>query len=269
MDSQKKIFFIAVIIVVVSTGCVKKQARVASVEGIRNARAILMERILKEADYNISSVKGMARALLVSKDGERQTDVAIVVMRPDKIRIDAMDNIADVWAAAGTDGLRLWLWLPQKRKLYRGNVNSRNLRRLSDFDWELSDITSIISGLVPDAAKAELVEIDRHRRHYKLNYKPLHIFMDEKKRPIKLVCYEIQSGNAANEGAEKVKYEVSFSMWKIFEGIEFPSRIEVSFPATSSHLMVEYKEIRFNTQIDSSLFKPETIWRTARTIEVE
>jgi hypothetical protein len=251
--------------------CAKEPPRVASVEGVRNARAILVERLLKEADSRVTSIRGMAKALLVNRDGDRQTDVAILVERPEKIRADAMDNIADVWAAAGTDGMRLWLWLPQKGKLYRGNATAGNLRKLADFDWGLADITSIIAGLVPGAGDAELVEINKRDRHYRLGYKPLHIFVDEKKRhPIRLIRYKPQSsGTDAGEEGGEVQYEVNFSDWRNAGGIEFPGRIEVFFPGRSSRLSIEYKDVEFNAHVDSSLFKPETVWRATKTIEMK
>lgn len=266
----KRVSFL-VFILILTSACAKKPARVASVEGVRNARAILLERSLKEADSRIKSVRGMGKALLVNRDGERKTDIVILVERPQRIRVDAMDNIADVWAAAGTDGLRLWLWLPQKGKLYRGNVTAGNLRKLADFDWELSDITSIVTGVVPDAANAELVEINRRDRHYRLGYKPLHIFVDKKERhPVRLVQYKPQSsGTDAGEEEGEVQYEVLFSDWRKAGNIEYPGRIEVFFPGRSSRLSIEYKDLEFNAEVDSSLFKPETVWRATKTIEMK
>lgn len=268
---HKRLKILLIILALSVAACAKKPARVASVEGVRNARAILVERSLKEADSQVKSIRGMAKALLVNRDGERKTDIVILVERPQRIRVDAMDNIADVWAAAGTDGLRLWLWLPQKGKLYRGNATAGNLRKLADFDWELADITSIIAGVVPSAADAELVEINKRDRHYRLGYKPLHIFLDKKERhPVRLIHYKPQSsGTDAGEETGEVQYEVNFSDWRNAGDIEYPGRIEVFFPGRSSSLSIEYKDVEFNAEVDSSLFKPETVWRATKTIEMK
>jgi len=242
--------------------CHKVPPRAATVGGQRNAQAILVERTLKEADSRIKTLKGLAEAVLVDKENSRQTDLAIVISRPNKIRADAVDTLADVWAAAGTDGKRLWLWLPQKEKLYRGAATPRNLKRLAAFDWEISELSSIVSGLVPGARNAELDEVEENKKtHYVFRDQPIHLFVDPKtKNPVRLIRYK--------EPENTIQYEVEFGDYQTMGDASFPYDIEVTFPERDCSFYLRYKEVRLNAPVDASLFKPEEVWRK-QTVEID
>jgi hypothetical protein len=104
-------------------------------------------------------VKGLAWVELDTADEDWKTEAAIAVRRPDMLRIDVMDSLADVWAKIGSDGRDVWLYVPGKRKLYKGRASSRNMRRLTSFDSEPGDLVSLITGMPPLPANAELVQI--------------------------------------------------------------------------------------------------------------
>jgi len=258
------------LILVFASACRKAPPHVATVGGVRNPQAILVERSIKEADDRIKSFRGLAQATLINKEDERQTDVVLVIVRPNHIRVDAMDNLADVWASAGSDGSRLWLWLPHKGKLYRGAATQRNLKRLADFQWELSEISSIAAGLIPDARNAELVELSRKEGHYRITDKPIHLWVDPKtRRPVRLVKYSSPERNEQNpEDESLIQYEVKFSEYVSLGGEVFPREIDVTFPGHSCSLSLHYSEVEFNAKADTSLFKPETVWNS-KTVEMD
>lgn len=239
-------------------GCAKEPARVAVAAGERSAQAILVERSIKEAEMRVKTLRGLAEAILIENDEERETDLALVISRPNKIRADAVDMLADVWAAAGTDGSRMWLWMPQKSKLYQGRATPGNLKRLAAFDWEISELVSIASGLVPAARQAELIEVTNDGKlHYSFKNKPLDLWVDPKTNdPVRLVRYKMENGE------KKVQYEVEFSGYKKIGDVVFPHNIDVKFPEKPSSFHLRYKEIELNAAVDSSIFKPETVWRS-------
>lgn len=263
MKSEIRIsIFQCIIIASLFVSCHKAPPRVAVVGGQRNAQAILVERTLKEAEARVKTLKGFADAVLVNKDEERQTDLALVISRPNHIRADAVDTLADVWAAAGTDGKRLWLWLPHKGKLYRGAATLHNLKKLAEFDWEVPELVSIVSGLVPYARHAELIEVEGDGKvHYSFSDKPMHLWVDSKTRnPVKLVRYKLPENT--------VQYEVNFSDYRNAGDGVFPYDIEVTFPERDCAFYLHYREVDLNASVDSSIFKPETVWRS-QTVEID
>lgn len=267
--TKKSLLISAIFISLLAVSCAKKPPKVVSIEGVRNSRAVSVEETLKDADSKIATLRGLGKATIVDNGKERLTDIVLVVKRPEQMRIDAMDALADVWAAAGTDGVRLWLWLPQKGKLYRGTASKRNLRKLADFDLELSEMASIISGLVPGIRDAQLVEIDRKNKHYRFQYKPLHLYMNKKRNyPERLIRYQ-SDGHVTDEKEQEgqIQYEVRYYDWISRGGIKFPNRIEITFPKYHSSFSMIMKEIEFNKELDDSIFKPETVWR-AKTIKI-
>jgi len=267
MKSQYSFVILCLVFGILSGACHKAPPRVATEGGVRNAAAILVERSLKESEDRVKTLRGLAKAILTDKDEERHADVALVIVRPDHVRVDAFDNLADVWAAAGSDGSRLWLWLPQKHKLYQGSATARNMKRLADFDWELSEVTSIAAGLIPDARQAELVQIPGGEKgRYSFRDRPMHIWVDPKKRrPLRLVRYYLpQKDDESSAISEEVQYEVSFSDYRVVGDVEFPHKIDVTFPGRSCSLSLYYRDVEFNAEIKASLFKPEDVWQGKR-----
>lgn len=252
-------------IIVLAAACHKAPPRTAETAGTRTPQAILVERDIKETDARIRTLRGLAEAVLIDSEDARQTDLAIVISRPNRIRADAVDTLADVWAAAGTDGKRMWLWLPQKGKLYRGAATSKNLKRLAAFDWDIPELVSIIAGLIPDARRVELDEVEGGKKgHFAVRGRPIHIWTDPKTRRITKIVRFKPDG----DGGRDIQYEVEFTDYRTVGDGEFPYSIGVTFPEKPCSFHLRYKQVEFNASVDASLFKPEEVWRS-QTVKID
>ncbi|HQC50556.1 MAG TPA: hypothetical protein PKW68_01980, partial [bacterium] len=129
------------------TGCAKRPPHVIRGEIGRNSEASQkLETHLKEFESETASLKALVKFDISDGDNERKTDAVLLIHRPDKIRIDAIDSLADVWARTGSSGDQVWLDLPAKGRLYKGRSVRKNLQRLIDFQLDVTDLIAIISG---------------------------------------------------------------------------------------------------------------------------
>lgn len=240
---------IAVIIALaVAAGCAKGPARTAFSEGgVRTAKAAALEDRLARYAQETASIKALAWFDLSGGDEERQTDAAVVIARPASIRANAMDALADVWAQAGSDGSRLWLFLPAKNKLYSGRASAANLRRLMHTDWEVAELLSVIAGSPPLAGAPELVQMSPLRdNHFAVRGGDLHLWTDGKGTLLKCARYR-------GEG-EPLDAVVTFSDYRRVNGVEFPHRIEATFPERGARITVVYRDVQLGGRIDRALF---------------
>lgn len=246
MRSRHKIIATVLVLLFV-TACARDHARTARADfdGKRTNGAIVLENIVKQYREKTSSIKALAWVLLGSDEEERQTDAALVIMRPDHIRADAMDPLADVWARAGTDGKTMWLYLPSKSKLYSGRASTANLNRLTKFDFELSELLNILMGSPPTLGDAGYLQSARDRNHFVVEGTNIHIWTDGK-RVIKVVRFGADDS--------QVEYTVEFGDFRRVQNIDFPFRVEALIPGRGARIVVVYKDVDFAGAADPSLF---------------
>ena len=127
MAKPKRAILLAVVLALCA-GCAKaRPPAVARERGERTRAAAALERRVRGIIGATSSLKALAWMEIDSGEEGWRTDAAVVIARPGRLRVDAMDALADVWASAGSDGRSMWLYVPGKRKLYEGRATPRNV----------------------------------------------------------------------------------------------------------------------------------------------
>jgi hypothetical protein len=242
------VFFIGALAV----GCAKvppKEARVP--EGARTKSAEAVEHNLIDLKKSSSTLKGLAWIELYTEAEDWRTEAAVVLGRPGRIRIDAMDSLADVWAQMGTDGRDLWLYIPGKKKLYRESASSRNMKRLSSFEWEPADLISLIAGTPPVADEPMIVQVGSGQdAHFVDRSSRLHIWTERGKHKQITRCVRYA------ETGDNIDFEARFSQYKVVHGVEFPHSIEAVFPSRKARLKIEYREITLGGDVALDVFEP-------------
>lgn len=259
---MRRWYSIAVLSLLLFPACAKGPSRTAAAEGgVRTGKAAALEERLARMTSRTRTIKALAWFDLSDGDEERQTDAALVIARPASIRVNAMDALADVWAQAGTDNSRLWLFLPAKGKLYSGRASAANLRRLLNMDWEVAEIVSLIAGSPPLPEGAELVQLSPlGDHHFSDRAGTLHIWTEGKTNlPVKCARYRAEGGG--------LESSVTFSDYQRVDGVEFPHRIEATFPERRARVIVVYRDVQFGKRIDRSVFVAPA--RGGKTVELK
>ena len=240
-----------ILFVVVSAGCAKPVPKVAKpAEGRRTRLAAQIEEGVEKFRGATHTVRGLAWVDLDTADEDWKTEAAIAVRRPDLLRIDVMDSLADVWAKIGSDGKDMWLYVPGKGKLYKGRASSRNMRRLTSFDSEPGDLVSLISGMPPLPENAELVQVGgAGDRHFVDRVSGVHVWIEKgRKRRISRCARYSQDG--------ATDYEIVFSDYRRTRGVDYPYAIDASFPRNGARLRLEYKDVVLGGDVPDDTFAP-------------
>lgn len=244
-------------------GCAKPVPKVAKpTEGRRTRLAAQLESGVMKFREATQTVKGLAWVELDTSDEDWKTEAAIAVRRPDMLRVDVMDSLADVWAKIGSDGRSVWLYVPGKRKLYKGRASSRNMRRLTSFDSEPGDLVSLITGMPPLPVDAELVQVGRSgNRHFVDRVSGVHVWMEKgRKRRIARCARYSEDGMA--------DYDIAFSDYRRSGGVDYPYAIDASFPRNGARLRLEYRDVILGGDVPDDAFAPPAR-RTGKTVRLK
>lgn len=245
-------------------GCAKGPAHtVAREAGVRTAKAVALEAWLARFAEQTPTVKGLAWLDLSDGTEERLTDAAVVVARPASVRVDAMDALADVWAKAGSDGSLVWLYLPARDKLYQGRASRGNLRRLIGFEWEMGEIAAVVAGSPPLSSGVALEQVGAAREnHFATRDGGVHLWTDSKtNRPAKWALY--------GDGGGVLDTMVTFGDWRKVGGVDFPHRIEATFPERRARIIVVYRDVTLGGPVDRGTFLAPARGRKGRTVELK
>lgn len=239
------IFFI-IILLFAASSCAKKTPvyQPKRIKGSVTERSKLLQNNIQKFIEVTNSVKALVSAELYNAEEFRETDAALVIKRPESIRADAIDQLADVWASLGTDGKKVWLSLPSKSKLYSGRASKKNLHKLAKFDWEMNELASVLLGSCPIADGENIYEEDGQF----VSESGIYIWTNPKMAPIRCVRYK-------NDHSE-VEFEAKFSELKREGKVLFPHRVEAIFPARESKIIVDYKNVSLGDAIDDDVFLP-------------
>jgi outer membrane lipoprotein-sorting protein len=245
-------------------GCAKAPPKAAvHPEGRRTQQAIELEKRIGALREATGSVSALAHVELVTEEDDWRTDAALVMARPDRIRVDAMDALADVWAQAGSDGETIWLYVPGKRKLYEGRATARTMRRLASFEWEPSDAVSVIAGTPPVGDGPAFVQVGQGRDSYFLDERSGVMLWTEKGKGSRVArCIRPSGQGTGND------YEIKFSDYRRVRGVDFPHSIEATFPGRMARLVVRYRDVSLGAEIDPSSFRVPSR-RAAKSVRVD
>lgn len=255
------------IIIIISfcllAACAKPAPKVAKYpEGTRTKLAVSVEKDLARAREATHTMKGLAWVELDTESDDWQTEAAVVVSLPDRLRIDVMDSLADVWAQIGSDGRNMWLYVPGKRKLYKGRASSRNMRRLASFDFEPGNLVSLFAGLPPLPEDMDLVQVrDKAGRHLVDLKSGIHLWVGKgRKRTISRCVRYSKDGKS-------IDFEIDFSSYRRTSGVEYPHAMSAVFPQARARLKLEYKEVVLGGDVEEGIFAPPSR-RRGRTVEL-
>ncbi len=244
-------------------GCAKTAPKVAvPTDGRRTKLALQAQERIGEFAKATGELRGLAWAELDRSDEGWKAEAAIAIRRPDKFRIDAMDSIADVWAKIGSDGREMWLYVPGKKKLYKGRASEKNMKRLASFSFKPRDLISVLAGSPPLSEGAELVQVGpSSERHLVDLASGLHLWLEQGRKRRVARCAK------PSEEGEGFDYEVAFSDYRRVGGIDYPFSITAVFPRNDVRLRLEYRDVEFGLGVDDAAFAPPSR-RRGKTVKL-
>ena len=225
------------------TGCAKKGAVVARPVGERTAAAVELEGEIKKTISMTPTIKAFAEITIILRNRVRRTQAAIVVERPSNLRIDIMDELADVLAQLGSVDGDLWLYVPDGGGLYTGKSARRGLSRVTGLSLNAFELISVFSGIPPITDESVILE-STDGLSFTVNGGTFRLWTDRAKGHLL--------------GFEKISkrhgYKVELGDYRLVGGAWFPCEIRVSVPRKGAEVVLIYRDVTIGASIGGDPF---------------
>lgn len=105
-------------------------------------------RSLSERQDRFRSVRGLARVQYSGPDGSGGFQEAILVQRPDRLRLETLSYLGSILIVT-VDGEQIVGFHPREGLFFRGQSSRENLLRYTQIPLELPEVTALLLGLPP------------------------------------------------------------------------------------------------------------------------
>jgi Domain of unknown function (DUF4292) len=191
------------------------------------------------------SLRAPARVDYAGPDGKHGFQEAVVVQRPDRLRLETLSPLGAVLIVTANDKEIVGFY-PREGVFVRGRRSKENLLRYTKIPLELDEITSLLVGLPPVDPSTP----------WKQEGNTLIFSPDGRKKDA--VAFESQQPVPTKwerfNASGAIELNAQFSDYVSTPAGLFPSRITIEAPSQKKKLEVRYQEPELNGKIPSELF---------------
>lgn len=244
-----KRLLIFLLILAFGFGCTPaKRARVAK-RASMDPRARDVIAAMDERRVAIKTLKALGRATLTAFD-DHEADIVLVLQLPNRMRMEAMDDVADVVASVASNGSRISASLPAEGKRISGRANRANLKRIMGVEWDMRDMVSTLAGIAPLPKDVYLERASKGAGRFVDPINKIELWMDMQRRvPIRFVQYDRVGG---------IEYEVRFKRYRNVQEVLIPYHIIAINPPGGERVEIRYREVELNKDVQSRIFNAAT-----------
>jgi len=200
---------------------------------------------LAERNKQLRSLRALASVRYQGKDGKGKFQEAVLVERPDKLRLETISPFGVVLIlTANAD--ELTVLQPREGVFVRGKSTSESLLLTTKIPLSLDEVTALLMGLPPlESGESWREDKESFERSGAKGKKELLKFHPKLGTPL---LWE----RTLSDGAVEVKAE--FSEFITTAAGPFPARISINFPAKKQTVEILYEEPEINAKLSSDLF---------------
>lgn len=182
-------------------------------------------------------------------DGSRTAREALIVARPDRVRVEVLSLWGAVFVLTTDHGI-MTAYARHEDTVYRGRASLENLQRYARVWVPLDDLVDILLGTPPPRqAEMERVSYDASSGHIRLwrrlNHGVQITWFTDARLPV-----------AAEERDEdgRARWRATFGAYQPHAGLEIATRIGLELPGWSRALRIDLEDIDVNPKLDHALF---------------
>lgn len=191
------------------------------------------------------SLRALARVEYAGPDGKHGVQEAVIVQRPDRLRLETV-TLLGVAAIVTVNDREIIGYHVREGIMVRGGTSKANLLRYTQIPLELEEITAALLGLPP-------VDLKRQWRQ-----EGNALVFSPKAGETDVVAFESQQPVPTRwerfNGAGAVEIRVSFADYIPTPPGLFPTRIIMEAPLQKRKLELRYQEPEVNVALSSDLF---------------
>lgn len=213
---------------------------------------LLLDKISRETDMNGTFI-AQATIDITTPDGRYPVRAAVVLRKPDLIRIESLPLIGppDLFLAA--NGKTLKVYAVTQRKFYKGRATADNLSRFLPLGLSAGDVVSILTGRIPGiSAQGETMKASLDGSIYRIDMLSVYGI-------VRSLWVDPNTGDLVKaevyDALQIVVYTVRFQEFIEQEGRRLPRKIEI-IPGQGGSISatIRYSEIQFAVDTDLSPF---------------
>jgi outer membrane lipoprotein-sorting protein len=206
--------------------------------------------ILSHRDRHFQSLRALASVSYRGPEGNQGFQEAILVQRPDKIRLETLSLLGAILIIT-VNGDEITGFHPRERLFLRGKSTKENLYRYTAIPFELQEMTRLLAGLPPVRNSAGW-QIAGNSLYRELDGGGKEIVVFDLAREIPVRWYRLGPGGSPELSA-------AFENFSATPAGLFPSNItlEAQTSAQKRSLEIVYQDPEVNVEIAPSLFDQE------------
>ena len=208
---------------------------------------------LTERAERFRSLRSLASVHYQGKDGRGKFQEAIVVQRPDRLRLETLSSFG-VLLVVTANGDRVAGYDPRENFFVHGKSSKENLARLTRIPLELREIAALLMGLPPVAAQGNWEgKQNSLRRELPGGRNEVVTFHSKLGIPTQ---WERSGPNGG------IEMSAHFSDFSSTPAGPFPLKISLEAPAQQKRVEIRYQEPELNVDLSPGLFvleKPQNV----------
>jgi Domain of unknown function (DUF4292) len=193
----------------------------------------------------VRSVRALARVDYAGPDGKHGFQEAVVVQRPDRLRLETLSPLGAVLIFTANDK-EIVGYHPREGVFVRGRRSKENLLRYTKIPLELDEITSVLVGLPPVDPSAPWKQ-EGNTLIFSPDGRKKDALAFESQQPVPTKWERFNASGA-------VELSALFSDYISTPAGLFPSKISIEAPLQKRKLEIRYQEPELNGKIPSSDF---------------
>jgi hypothetical protein len=191
------------------------------------------------------SVRALAQVDYAGPDGRHSFQEAVVVQRPDRLRLETLSYLGAILIVTANDK-EIVGYHPREGVFVRGRRSKENLLRYTKIPLELDEITSLLVGLPPVDPSAPSKQ-EENTLIFSPDGRKKDALAFESQQPVPTKWERFNASGAVELNARFADYVSTPA------GL-FPSKITIEAPLQKKKLEIRYQEPELNGKIPSELF---------------
>ena len=209
--------------------------------------AKLIESITRRRDQ-VRSLRSLARVTYAGPEGKHGFDEAVLVERPDRLRLETLSMLGAVLIVTA-NAKEIIGYHPREGVLVRGESSKLNLLRYTKLPLELNEITALLAGLPPVDAS-----VPWRQEGNALLFSPNGNLKDsvafESAQPVPTQWQRFNGGG-------KVELAAQFAEYVQTPAGLFPTKISVEAPLQGKKLEIRFQQPELNATIPAESFSQQ------------
>ncbi len=237
--------YLFALLTLIITGCATSAKPPAPPLPVPQWQSSQLTESLSQRRQQFRSLRALARVNYAGPEGKHGFDEAVLVQRPDRLRLETLTFLGAILIVTANDK-EIIGYHPREGALVRGRSTKENLLRLTQIPLELDEITALLLGLPPVESSAPWRQ-EGNALIYSPNGRIKDTLAFDSQLPVPTRWQRFNGGGA-------LELTALFSDYITTPAGLFPSKINVEAPLQGKKLEIRFQDPEFNAILPADSF---------------